>query len=132
MKDKIYRHPERWGNPRRFERHHDLYALVCYFYLELEEFLLISKGILLLEIGCWKSLSSMDPKHADFESTSDPKVLQKFLLNTASGRLQHAAGTKYADAIRVCFDNLKTSDYEDWQLQRLIREKVWNPLREGC
>jgi hypothetical protein len=24
----IYRHPERWGRPVRFERHHDLYALV--------------------------------------------------------------------------------------------------------
>ncbi|PVI01284.1 hypothetical protein DM02DRAFT_361598 [Periconia macrospinosa] len=24
----IYRHPERWGAPKRFEKHHDLYALV--------------------------------------------------------------------------------------------------------
>ena len=24
----IYRHPERWGKPKKFERHHDLYALV--------------------------------------------------------------------------------------------------------
>lgn len=24
----IYRHPERWGQPSRFQRHHDLYALV--------------------------------------------------------------------------------------------------------
>ena len=25
----IYRHPDRWGKSQRFERHHDLYPLVC-------------------------------------------------------------------------------------------------------
>lgn len=27
-KNNIYRHPDRWGRPVRFEKHHDLYALV--------------------------------------------------------------------------------------------------------
>jgi len=28
VKNNIYRHPERWGNPKPFERKHDIYALV--------------------------------------------------------------------------------------------------------
>jgi hypothetical protein len=28
FKNNIYRHPDRWGRPRRFEKHHDIYALV--------------------------------------------------------------------------------------------------------
>jgi hypothetical protein len=74
----------------------------------------------------------MDSKRANFETIKDPRVLQDFFLNTACVRLAHAAGTKYADAVRVCLGGLKSSDYEDWQFQRLVREKVWNPLREGC
>ena len=29
IKDNIYRHPERWGRSARFDKRHDLYALVC-------------------------------------------------------------------------------------------------------
>jgi hypothetical protein len=43
IKDNIYRHPERWGIPKRFERHHDLYALVR-LYLKLQDLELIFKG----------------------------------------------------------------------------------------
>jgi len=43
IKDNIYRHPERWGMPKQFERHHDLYALVS-LYLDLKDLELISKG----------------------------------------------------------------------------------------
>lgn len=28
--DNIYRHPDRWGRPVRFEKHHDIYALVSH------------------------------------------------------------------------------------------------------
>lgn len=27
-KDNLYRHPDRWGNPTSFQKHHDLYAMV--------------------------------------------------------------------------------------------------------
>ncbi|TVY21098.1 hypothetical protein LARI1_G001967 [Lachnellula arida] len=113
-KNNIYRHPQRWGTPKRFEKYHDIYAL----------------GILLLEIGCWRLLPSLDPKRANFESIKDPKVFRDFLRNATGDRLRHAAGTKYADATRFCFEDLRSSDYEEWQFQRLVREKIWGPLRD--
>lgn len=32
LDNNLYRHPDRWGNPRvKFEKMHDIYALVCFF-----------------------------------------------------------------------------------------------------
>jgi hypothetical protein len=92
--------------------------------------LLIKYGILLLEIGCWRTLPSLDSSKKQFHTVKDPKVLQDFLIHSATQRLAHSAGTRYSEAVKACLTAPKSSDFEDWQFQRIIREKIWNPLRD--
>lgn len=41
-KEKLYRHPDRWGTPARFKSHHDLYALVCPSLLKIDLMLMFN------------------------------------------------------------------------------------------
>ncbi|KAK0701332.1 hypothetical protein B0H67DRAFT_650552 [Lasiosphaeris hirsuta] len=107
-KDNIYRHPDRWGRSARFDKRHDLYAL----------------GILLLELGCWRTLPNMDAKRKGFEDVRDPSKLHDFLLKAAAEKLPHAAGTKYSQAILACLAKTHPEVDEGWQWQKLVREKV--------
>ncbi|KAK0659743.1 hypothetical protein QBC41DRAFT_331334 [Cercophora samala] len=113
-KDNIYRHPDRWGRSARFEKHHDLYAL----------------GIILLELGCWRTLPKMDAKCCGFEHVRDPSVLHDFLLKAAAEKLAHAAGTKYSEATLACLARRDpgVACEEGWQSQKLVREKVLERL----
>ncbi|CAG8978971.1 hypothetical protein HYALB_00012254 [Hymenoscyphus albidus] len=113
IRSNIYRHPERWGRSMRFERHHDLYAL----------------GILLVEIACWKTLPSMDSKRSNFDHIQNPEKLMSFLLRVADEKVSHAAGTEYAEGLRSCRNSREWKQYENWQFQNLVRDKVLRPLR---
>ncbi|KAF3799068.1 hypothetical protein GCG54_00001172 [Colletotrichum gloeosporioides] len=109
----IYRHPDRWGRPLRFTRQHDIYAL----------------GIVLMEIGMWRTLPSMDSAQKGFASVKDPERLRKFLLTSAMPRLAHATGSRYADAVRSCLDPGEWTNYENWEVHDSMRQKVLRPLK---
>ncbi|KAF5589966.1 hypothetical protein FPCIR_6595 [Fusarium pseudocircinatum] len=108
----IYRHPERWGRSARFEKHHDIYAL----------------GILLLEIGSWLKIPTLDTKQNNFAHISNPEMLRSLFLKVTSSKLAHAAGTRYAEAVKVCIANRSWKTLEDWESQKLVRERVLCPL----
>ncbi|RGP64298.1 hypothetical protein FSPOR_8118 [Fusarium sporotrichioides] len=109
----LYRHPSRWGRSTRFEKHHDIYSL----------------GILILEIGCWLHVTALDTKKGYFERIRDPEDLRTLLLKVASSKLAHAAGTRYAEAVRNCIMKRKWEGLEDWKSQKLVREGVLDLLR---
>ncbi|KUJ24440.1 uncharacterized protein LY89DRAFT_776560 [Mollisia scopiformis] len=113
VKNNIYRHPERWGTPKPFERKHDIYAL----------------GILLLEIGCWRPLPSMDGSRKGFESVKKPERLRDTLLEIVRTKLAHSAGSKYCEAVAFCLEEREWTTEEPWQTQRRVRQKVWQPLK---
>ncbi len=70
----------------------------------------------------------MDGKSRGFDHVRDPEMLRDFLLEKALVKLAHAAGSKYAEAVRVCLDRTPWKDYENWASQRIIREKVLAPI----
>ncbi|KAF5012413.1 hypothetical protein FDECE_1542 [Fusarium decemcellulare] len=113
-KNNIYRHPDRWGRSTRFEKHHDLYSL----------------GILMMEIGCWTTLPSLDSKRSNFDHVCNPEALRSLLLKVVSSKLAHAAGTRYAEAVRICLEKRRWKDLEDWESQKIVREKVLGPLMD--
>lgn len=129
----IYRHPDRWGRSIRFERRHDIYALVSNIPVTDDTVIHIAycvvKGILLLELGCWKTLPSMDGKQKGFSYVKDPEELRKFFLTSAHAKLTHAAGIKYADAMKSCFEHGKWMAPEGWEVRNSMREQVANSIR---
>ena len=56
-------------------------------------------------------------------------MLRGFLLGSAYEKLKHDAGTKYADAVRFCFDRENSKSQEEWKYQRAVRENVLEPLQ---
>ena len=90
------------------------------------------KGILLLEIGCWRLLRNMDRKGGNFEHIKNPENLRMLLLGSVLDRTAHAAGTKYASAIRFCLEKRRWDDLEDWQVQKMMRQMVLEPLKACC
>lgn len=136
----IYRHPDRWGNAATFERHHDIYALVSFassfrifipVYFKPNQ-LTICKGILLLEVGCWKLLKESEDKREIFENIIDPEHLRTLLLGSSLDKTTHMAGTRFASAIRFCLEKRRWSDLEEWQVQKMMRQSVLEPLKACC
>ncbi|KAI1208289.1 uncharacterized protein F4807DRAFT_158691 [Annulohypoxylon truncatum] len=112
----IYRHPDRWGNPSRFERHHDLYAL----------------GVLLIEIGYWKVLPSM--LRGGVGAVKDRETVRESILEIAApnGRLSHATGAYYASAAYSCLESAGWRRHQGWEYHDIIRSKIWAPLNASC
>lgn len=90
------------------------------------------KGILLLEVGCWRLLKKMDRKGRDFENIKNPEDLRMLLLGSILDRTAHAVGTKYASAIRFCLEKRQWGDLEEWQVQKMMRQMVLEPLKACC
>ena len=90
------------------------------------------KGILLLEIGCWKLLKNFDSTGRNFEHIKGPENLRKLLLGSMLDKTAHAAGTKYASAIRFCLEKRRWDDLEEWQVQKMMRQMVLEPLKACC
>ncbi|KAI8713053.1 hypothetical protein NCS52_01248600 [Fusarium sp. LHS14.1] len=75
--DNLYRPPARWGPPTEtWTAVHDLYAL----------------GAVLLEVGLWQKLETLDHR----ASLNDPLQVEKLLRLHATQRLPYAVGSKYA------------------------------------
>jgi hypothetical protein len=70
----------------------------------------------------------MDSKRRNFEHVGDPEKLRDTLLGSAYAQLAHAAGTRYADAARVCLERRDWSALEEWQYQRAVRTQVLGGL----
>ena len=122
----MYRHPDRWGRPSRFERHHDIYALVSRNRLLWQcgrSNLMLHQGTLLLEIGLWRPLHTLDSKKKSFTWIS-PQKLHSFYLEIACPRLAHAAENRFASAVETCLRQRNWEKFEEWQSQRLIRQSV--------
>jgi hypothetical protein len=70
----------------------------------------------------------MDSRGKYFESIKDPEKLRDFLLTSAHAKLAHSAGSAYANATKFCWERRDWAVYEDWQVQRLVRDEVLKPL----
>lgn len=90
----LYVHPERLGqNPERFQREHDLYSL----------------GVVLLEIGVWKTASAIFAEQSKrkmkkvegqcAESSIDVNEAKQVFLEVAKDDLPEAMGVDYANAV---------------------------------
>lgn len=87
------------------------------------------EGILLLEVGCWKLLGKMGIRGKDFKN---PEDLRALLLGSILDKTAHAAGTQFASAIRFCLEKRRWSDLEEWEVQKMMRQRVLEPLRACC
>ncbi|KAL7920909.1 hypothetical protein ACQKWADRAFT_297059 [Trichoderma austrokoningii] len=101
----LYRHPDRQGKPKRqFSRIHDLYAL----------------GVVLLEIGLWRTVSQLfDKQIHEIRQTAETKLLKAkdvaaTLTSLAKRELPKEMGERYASAVLACLtgDFRKESDVE--------------------
>ncbi|KAL9610414.1 MAG: hypothetical protein Q9167_004869 [Letrouitia subvulpina] len=113
----IYTHPERWGRPNvTFEPLHDLYAL----------------GIILLEVGCWKQASRMDPHGREFNETRNENKVRDQLLAVAREQLPHRAGESYSQAVTACLDGSLANGLgkgsEELDLHKAFGRRVLIPL----
>ncbi|EXJ70125.1 uncharacterized protein A1O5_07198 [Cladophialophora psammophila CBS 110553] len=82
----VYRHPERWGKPAKyFMPQHDFYAL----------------GVILLEIGLWESVFSLQ-SHRFKNWRENPELVRQRILEHTRTRLAAAAGEEYAKVVLLC------------------------------
>jgi hypothetical protein len=83
----IYRHPEQWGEPtRKFEKPHGLYSL----------------GVVLLEIGHWKSTSQLEESSFRTVDYNERFDVQKLFIDMARDKLPFMVGTPYANVVVKC------------------------------
>jgi hypothetical protein len=131
FKDNLYRHPDRWGKPASFRSYHDIYSFVSqpFAYSNIQFPLRFIQGILLLEIGCWRTLTQMDNRKKGFEYIKDPEVLREYLLSKALNLVAHYAGSDFASAVRACLEKRDWERLDEWQIQQTIREEVLARLK---
>ncbi|KAL8864905.1 MAG: hypothetical protein Q9174_007171 [Haloplaca sp. 1 TL-2023] len=112
----IYRHPQRWDQPKEsFSKIHDIYSF----------------GVVLLEIGLWEPISKFDAKKG-VESVKqrypDAGATKDRLLRHATKRLGFYAGEKYQELVLKClkgdFGDLDGDDKIGTGLQRRFGEEV--------
>ena len=71
----------------------------------------------------------MDSKDKGFQHIKDPEDLREMILGSILDRAAHAAGTKFASIIRFCLEKRRWSGLEEWEIQKMIRHKVLEPLK---
>ncbi|KAG6368908.1 hypothetical protein INS49_003126 [Diaporthe citri] len=87
LDNNLYRHPDRWGNPRvKFEKMHDIYAL----------------AIVLLEIALWKDIKSIVKKQPGQRVVS--KDVKSKAKDMCQSQLPHRVGHLFAQAILTCLE----------------------------
>ncbi|KAL9587247.1 MAG: hypothetical protein Q9212_000406 [Teloschistes hypoglaucus] len=89
--DDIYRHPDyRAQNSRSFLPSFDMYSL----------------GIILFEIGIWRNVGYQGQRRGSRPSLethqSDPKFIEKVVMNGPVADLKRHMGAKYRDAVTAC------------------------------
>jgi len=116
-----YRHPERQGKPKRaFNVEHDLYSV----------------GVVLLEIGLWKTLSTMLKKVIDnnrkLNTIYDAEESRKQLVKLAGrGPLAQEMGTAYATIVLRCLQGNFGVDEEETDDQTAIKRGYYKNVVEA-
>jgi hypothetical protein len=114
----IYRHPDRQGEVRNgHKKEHDLYSL----------------GVVLLEIGLWRSSCEMVEQRAKYlqkaqkSSVTKDEVgkvakqeMVKWLKDTVRDSLAHYVGSDYQDAVRTCLTSEFGVKKDDERKSRLL------------
>ena len=87
-KDNLYRHPAlRGSKSTTFQPSFDMFSL----------------GVILFEIGMWRSVSTMNPRSFRTNpSPSDPMYIDKTLRNGPLSDLAHFTGDRYQNAVWAC------------------------------
>ncbi|KAI1280219.1 hypothetical protein F5Y07DRAFT_387067 [Xylaria sp. FL0933] len=108
----VYRHPQRFGKPSYyFTKVHDVYSL----------------GVVLLEIGLWKTARQMYDEA--FESAKKEPLgedVKAEFLRRAKQELQHHMGSAYRDAVLLCLegdDNVRKQSFAV-EFQKSVVRKV--------
>lgn len=119
----LYRHPDRQGSPMaNFSKMHDLYAL----------------GVVLLEIGMWKSITSRLKAGIDharkFGKLPPPEHIKQGLIKMAKEELPREMGTRYAKAVVTCLSSgfsVRKDDPQQRELGLAFREQVIEVMADG-
>ncbi|KAI0100770.1 hypothetical protein GGR51DRAFT_344546 [Nemania sp. FL0031] len=91
----VYRHPDRFGQPSQyFNTIHDIYSL----------------GVVLLEIGTWKTARQIYDKMFREEDPTGEDVKEAF-IRYARQELSHSMGSAYRDAVLLCLDGEKLREH---------------------
>ncbi|KAI4712917.1 hypothetical protein J4E89_001895 [Alternaria sp. Ai002NY15] len=118
IKHDIYRHPDRQGEVRDgHKKEHDLYSL----------------GVVLLEIGLWRSTQDLvedrakppqkPPKPPKLKSEAfqvAKKDMVKWLADAAQDSLAHYVGSEYRDVVRTCLTSEFGVTQDDERKSRLL------------
>ncbi len=73
----------------------------------------------------------MDGTRQNFENVKNPEKLRDHLLNIVQTKLAHSAGSRYSEAVAFLLNRREWRLDEPWQAQRLVRQRVWQPLMTG-
>ena len=118
----LYRHPDRQGVPTEiFQKEHDLYAA----------------GVVLLEIGMWKTLPTVFKRDIDSarqgDSFPEPKVVKERLMTMARTLVSQNMGTHYAQAVQKCINGfgVKYDDDDKTRLGLAFQEEILDLLETG-
>ncbi|KAI1350385.1 hypothetical protein F5Y01DRAFT_286160 [Xylaria sp. FL0043] len=108
----VYRHPQRFGKPSYyFTKVHDVYSL----------------GVVLLEIGLWKTARQMyDEAFESAEKEPLGEDVKAEFLKRAKQELQHHMGSAYRDAVLLCLegdDNVRKQSFAV-EFQKSVVRKV--------
>lgn len=121
--DDLYRHPDRQGLPStQFTRQHDLYAV----------------GLLLLEIGEGRTLSSLVDRHtrlsAEERAQYSPQEYQYLFGKIAINSLPVSMGSRYANAVVRCLEGdfgVEMDDKHGSQLALAFQRQVVDEVARG-
>jgi len=119
----FYRHPIRQGHPNAtFTKEHDLYSL----------------GVVLLEIGVWKTISNLfatQIKLMTEEKQLPPReTIRNWLLDIARGDLAKEMGSAYTGAVLECLNGdfgIESDDEHKTGLSMAFRSKVVDVVAAG-
>jgi uncharacterized protein HemY len=63
----------------------------------------VLQGVLLLQVGLWATLHSIEPRLKKSRITHD--AVHRYLHQSCRGHLTHAMGTQYAAIVMRCLDD---------------------------
>ena len=116
----IYRHPDRWNQPReKFSKIHDIYSL----------------GVVLLEIGLWQPIIHLDRREKLEERFRGGRSTRNVLLLYTTKKLGFYAGEQYQSLVLRClngdFGDLIGDDKIGSELQRQFGKHVSQALMQN-
>lgn len=114
----LYRHPARQDDPTEgFNKEHDLYAV----------------GVVLLEIGMWKTIYTVYKSQLEGPQKWDATKVKDQMMTLAGTRLPSEMGTRYAEAVRFCIGGfgIVQDDKDRTNLGLAFRQHVLDLLETG-